>query len=90
MLYNTHDFEELSMIAGECRLWYPKRPEEAVDYFMEAYGYSHLISAIIVANAWSYLQAENILLTGELTEPLSSSRKWEPSDFEKIQKSLRN
>jgi len=84
------DFEELSAIAGECRLWYPKSPEDAIEYYMDAYGYSHLISSIIVANAWSYLQAENILLTGDLTEPLSSSRKWEPKDFEKVQKSLRN
>lgn len=90
MLYNMDDFEELADLSGQCRKWYPKYPEEAVAYFIDAYQVSHLISTLIVVNVWSYLHAEHILLTGDLLEPISNSRKWTEKDFTNIAKALRN
>ena len=37
-MYNMADFEELADLSGRCRKWYPKFPEEAVDYFIDEYG----------------------------------------------------
>jgi len=90
MMYNMADFEELADLSGRCRKWYPKFPEEAVDYFIDEYGLSHLISTLVVVNVWAYLQAENILLTGDLLEPISNSREWTTRDFTNVAKALRN
>tara|TARA_R110000824_G_scaffold381062_1_gene573687 strand:+ start:2065 stop:2319 length:255 start_codon:yes stop_codon:yes gene_type:complete len=82
------DFEELAQLAGGCRIFYPSQPEQAVSYFMESHNYSHLIAMIITVNVWSYLQAEDLLLTGSLGDPIAKARQWTPKDFNT--KALRN
>ena len=82
------DFEEMAQLAGEVRKFFPDDPELAMKHFET--GYSRLIAGLILGMAWNYLEAEHILFTGDRTDPLHSSRKWEAKDFAQFSRNHKN
>jgi hypothetical protein len=88
MYYGMEDFEEMASLAEQVRKFYPREPVKALNQFMQTY--SKLVAGLVLGMAWNYLEAENILHTGRRIDPLESAREWEPNDFTKYQKSLRN